>query len=204
MAVGAYSTYKLATAFPDLNIIVVFLLAGVITAGVGLIFGTPSLRIKGFYLAVATLAAQFFLSWMFNKVPWFYNYNPSGTITMPPRTVFGVMVTGPAATAEARVHHRPPPGDAAGAGGEEHRPQPYRAILDGDPGHGHRRGAHRLPAVADQADWRSRCRSFYCRRGGRDDTSPCGSAASRPPRPSTSTSPSRCCSWSSSADWEAC
>jgi branched-subunit amino acid ABC-type transport system permease component len=102
MAVGAYATYKLATAFPDLNIVVVFVLAGVVTAGVGLIFGTPSLRIKGFYLAVATLAAQFFLSWMFNKVPWFYNYNPSGTITMPPRTVFGVMVTGPAATAEAR------------------------------------------------------------------------------------------------------
>ena len=51
MAVGAYATYKLATAFPDLNIVVVFLLAGVVTAGVGLIFGTPSLRIEGFYLA---------------------------------------------------------------------------------------------------------------------------------------------------------
>ena len=102
MAVGAYSTYKLVTMFPDLNVIVVFLIAGAITAGVGLVFGIPSLRIKGFYLAVATLAAQFFLSWMFNKVPWFYNYNPSGTITMPPRTVFGVMVTGPEATAEVR------------------------------------------------------------------------------------------------------
>jgi branched-chain amino acid transport system permease protein len=102
MAVGGYSTYKLITAFPDLNIIVAFLLAGVITAGVGLVFGIPSLRIKGFYLAVATLAAQFFLSWMFNKVPWFYNYNPSGTITTPPRTVFGVMVAGPEATAEVR------------------------------------------------------------------------------------------------------
>jgi len=102
MAVGAYSTYKLITAFPDLNVIVAFLIAGVITAGVGLVFGVPSLRIKGFYLAVATLAAQFFLSWMFNKVPWFYNYSPSGTITTPPRTVFGVMVTGPEATAEVR------------------------------------------------------------------------------------------------------
>ena len=102
MAVGAYATYKLITAFPDLNVIVAFILAGVITAAVGLVFGTPSLRIKGFYLAVATLAAQFFLSWMFNKVPWFYNYNPSGTITTPPRTVFGVMVTGPEATAEVR------------------------------------------------------------------------------------------------------
>ena len=102
MAVGAYSTYKLVTMFPDMNVIVAFLLSGLIAAGVGLVFGIPSLRIKGFYLAVATLAAQFFLSWMFNKVPWFYNYNPSGTITAPPRMMAGIMVTGPEATAETR------------------------------------------------------------------------------------------------------
>ena len=102
MAVGGYMTYKLTTAFPDLNIIVVFLLAGLIAAAVGLVFGIPSLRIKGFYLAVATLAAQFFLGWLFNKVAWFYNYNASGTITAPPREMFGVMVTGPTATAEVR------------------------------------------------------------------------------------------------------
>ncbi|MFQ5958471.1 MAG: branched-chain amino acid ABC transporter permease [Alphaproteobacteria bacterium] len=102
MAVGGYMTYKITTAFPDLNIVVVFLLAGLIAAAVGLVFGIPSLRIKGFYLAVATLAAQFFLSWMFNKVAWFYNYNPSGTITAPPREVAGVMVAGPQAAAEVR------------------------------------------------------------------------------------------------------
>jgi branched-chain amino acid transport system permease protein len=102
MAVGAYSAFKLTTAFPPLNIIVVFLLAGLIAAGVGLLFGIPSLRIKGFYLAVATLAAQFFLIWLFNKVPWFTNYASSGTITAPPRTVLGVMVTGPESTAAAR------------------------------------------------------------------------------------------------------
>ena len=102
MAVGAYSAFKLSTAFPDLNILLVFPLAGLAAAGVGLLFGIPSLRIKGFYLAVATLAAQFFLIWLFNKVPWFVNYAPSGTISAPPRTVFGVMVTGPEATAAAR------------------------------------------------------------------------------------------------------
>jgi branched-chain amino acid transport system permease protein len=102
MAVGAYMTYKMTTTWPDLNMIVVFILSGLCAAGVGIIFGIPSLRIKGFYLAVATLAAQFFLSWMFNKVPWFYNYNPSGTITAPPRTMFGHMITGPEATAETR------------------------------------------------------------------------------------------------------
>ncbi len=102
MAVGAYSTFKLTTAFPDLNILIVFLLSGVVTAGVGILFGLPSLRIKGFYLAVATLAAQFFLIWMFNKVAWFTNYDPSGSITAPPRDIFGVTVTGATATAETR------------------------------------------------------------------------------------------------------
>ena len=102
MAVGAYMTYKITTAWPEMDIIVAFLLSGLCAAGVGIIFGVPSLRIKGFYLAVATLAAQFFLGWMFNKVPWFVNYNPSGTITAPPRTTFGHMMTGPEATAETR------------------------------------------------------------------------------------------------------
>ena len=102
MAVGAYAAFKLATAFPWLNILVVFGLAGLMAAMVGILFGIPSLRIKGFYLAVATLAAQFFLVWLFNKVPWFVNYASSGTITAPPRTVLGVMVTGPQATAPVR------------------------------------------------------------------------------------------------------
>ncbi len=103
MACGAFAAFKLATAFPDLNIVVVFLLAGLITAAVGVLFGIPSLRIKGFYLAVATLAAQFFLIWLFNKVPWFTNYSPSGVISAPPRAVVGdLYVTGSAATPEAK------------------------------------------------------------------------------------------------------
>src|SRR6516225_1938600 len=89
MAVGAFATYKLTTALPGLNIVLALLLAGTITALVGVLFGFPSLRIKGFYLAVATLAAQFFLIWMFNKFPWFYNYSASGVISAPPRAVFG-------------------------------------------------------------------------------------------------------------------
>src|SRR5262245_27963131 len=55
MAVGAYAAYNMTTAFPEVNILVIFLLAGLITAVVGLVFGVPSLRIKGLYLAVATL-----------------------------------------------------------------------------------------------------------------------------------------------------
>lgn len=95
MAVGAYACYKLMTAFPDVNIFFHVLGAGGITALVGTAFGLPSLRIKGFYLAVATLAAQFFLVWLFNRVAWFYNYSASGQINAPEREVFGVLVTGP-------------------------------------------------------------------------------------------------------------
>jgi branched-chain amino acid transport system permease protein len=102
MAVGAYACYKLMVAFPEINIVFHVLIAGGITAAVGVAFGLPSLRIKGFYLAVATLAAQFFLVWLFNKVAWFYNYSASGQINAPERTVFGVIVTGPNTEAWAK------------------------------------------------------------------------------------------------------
>ena len=94
MAVGAYACYKLMTGFPEINIFFHVIIAGGITAGVCVLFGLPSLRIKGFYLAVATLAAQFFLVWLFNRVPWFYNYSASGQISAPERTLFGIPITG--------------------------------------------------------------------------------------------------------------
>jgi branched-chain amino acid transport system permease protein len=103
MAVGAFATYKLATLFPGLHIVPILFAAGAITALVGVLFGFPSLRIKGFYLAVATLAAQFFLIWMFNKFPWFYNYSASGVISAPPRALWGrVYVTGAEADPRAK------------------------------------------------------------------------------------------------------
>ena len=99
MACGAFAAYKLSTSFPEMHIVVVFLLSGGITALVGVFFGIPSLRIKGFYLAVATLAAQFFLIWLFNKVGWFTNYSASGTISAPPRALWGdLYITGPEAS----------------------------------------------------------------------------------------------------------
>jgi branched-chain amino acid transport system permease protein len=102
MAVGAYASYKLVTSFPEMNFVLAILLSGGITAAVGVVFGLPSLRIKGFYLAVATLAAQFFLVWLFNKVGWFFNYSPTGMIVSPPREMFGFLVTGPEAHPGAR------------------------------------------------------------------------------------------------------
>ena len=102
MAVGAFSVYKLMVAVPELGFVPLVILSGLITAAVGTLFGLPSLRIKGFYLAVATLAAQFFLIWMFNKVGWFFNYNATGMITSPPMTMFGVIITGPEGTPAAK------------------------------------------------------------------------------------------------------
>src|SRR5499433_2852844 len=102
MGVGAYATYKLTTLMPEMNVVVLILASGLIAATVGVLFGLPSLRIKGFYLAVATLAAQFFLSWCFIRVPWLYNYNISASIEVPTRTFLGVPVTGPTATPVTR------------------------------------------------------------------------------------------------------
>ena len=97
MGVGAYACYKLTSYFPDVNIIIIILGSGFVSAIVGALFGLPSLRIKGFYLVVATLAAQFFLEWCFIRVGWLYNYNPSGAIEVPQREVFGWIVTGASA-----------------------------------------------------------------------------------------------------------
>jgi branched-chain amino acid transport system permease protein len=98
MGVGAYAAFKLTTSFPGLNIVIVFFAAGLITAAVGILFGLPSLRIKGFYLAVATLAAQFFLVWLFYKWGWLRNHSPTGQITAPTREFLGIVVTGPRAS----------------------------------------------------------------------------------------------------------
>ena len=102
MGVGAYACLKLTTFFPHVNIIVWILASGFFSAAVGVLFGLPSLRIKGFYLAVATLAAQFFLEWCFIRIPWLYNNSVSGAIEVPLRTMFGIPITGPTATAVTR------------------------------------------------------------------------------------------------------
>jgi branched-chain amino acid transport system permease protein len=102
MGVGAYACYKLDTYFPHVNIIVWILVSGLFASAVGVVFGSPSLRIKGFYLVVATLAAQFFLEWAFARVPWLYNNNTSGAIEVGAHTLFGVPITGPTATPATR------------------------------------------------------------------------------------------------------
>src|SRR5712691_9370315 len=95
MAVGAYAAYNVALRLPDINIVVVFLFAGLMAMLVGLLFGLPSLRIKGFYLAVATLASQFFLEWTFARVKWFTNYAPSGSVAVGRVDLFGIPIDSP-------------------------------------------------------------------------------------------------------------
>jgi branched-chain amino acid transport system permease protein len=98
MGVGAYACYKLITIFPEMNIVIAIALSGFFSAVVGVAFGLPSLRIKGFYLAIATLAAQFFLVWLFEKWAWLYNYAASGAIQVPNIQMFGFTVAGPGAS----------------------------------------------------------------------------------------------------------
>ena len=95
MGVGAFACYKLTTIFPDVNIIIHIFLSGFVAAAIGIFIGIPSLRIKGFYLAVATLASQFFLEWAFGRIAWLYNYNDSGAIDAINRSLFGIPLTEP-------------------------------------------------------------------------------------------------------------
>lgn len=89
MAVGAFAAFNLVLRVPGMPILLAFVLAGLIAAAVGILFGLPSLRIKGFYLAVATLAAQFFIEWALTKFGWFSNYNSSGVIDAQKIVILG-------------------------------------------------------------------------------------------------------------------
>ncbi len=96
MAVGAYAGYNLMLRLPWMNFLVALVLAGLIAAAAGMLFGIPSLRITGLYLAVATLAAQFFSDWAFARVKWFTNYSHSGSASTAPVQIFGWQVDTPA------------------------------------------------------------------------------------------------------------
>jgi branched-chain amino acid transport system permease protein len=106
MAIGAYSAYKFGTGvniplaiftidIPPLPVFWSILLGGLMAAIVGILFGIPSLRIKGLYLAVATLAAQFFFDWVFIRIKWFTNYVSSGSVSAPELNFFGFYANKP-------------------------------------------------------------------------------------------------------------
>jgi branched-chain amino acid transport system permease protein len=96
MAVGAFAAYNFVLRVPGIPVLVAFALGGLCAAMVGVVFGLPSLRIRGFYLAAATLATQFFVVWALTKIGWFTNYSSSGVITAQKITILGYDFTSPA------------------------------------------------------------------------------------------------------------
>ena len=95
MSVGAFAAYNFELRLPGLPLLGSMLLAAATAAGIGALFGLPSLRIRGFYLAVSTLAAQFFVQWALTKFSWFSNNSPSGVIDAPPLSIGGIVFEGP-------------------------------------------------------------------------------------------------------------
>ncbi|RQO81967.1 branched-chain amino acid ABC transporter permease [Acidovorax sp. FJL06] len=92
MAVGAYGAYNFFVRFPGLPLIPALILGGLCATFFGILFGLPSLRVKGLYLAVATLAAQFFSDWMFLRIKWFTNNSDSGSVSVSNLQVFGMPI----------------------------------------------------------------------------------------------------------------
>jgi branched-chain amino acid transport system permease protein len=95
MAVGAYAAYNFMVRIEAMPLLVALLLGGVCATVFGVLFGIPSLRIKGLYLAVATLAAQFFVDWAFLRIGWFTNDSASGSVSVARLDVFGWIVDTP-------------------------------------------------------------------------------------------------------------
>ena len=95
MAVGAYAAYNTFVRIDGMPLIVALLVGGLFATLVGIFFGIPSLRVKGLYLAVATLAAQFFCDWAFLRVSWFTNNSSSGSVSVSKLQVFGLSVETP-------------------------------------------------------------------------------------------------------------
>jgi branched-chain amino acid transport system permease protein len=95
MAVGAYAAYNFSVRIEGMPLILALLLGGACATVVGVLFGIPSLRIKGLYLAVATLAAQFFCDWAFLRISWFTNNSSSGSVSISNMNVFGISINTP-------------------------------------------------------------------------------------------------------------
>ena len=79
-----------------LPLIPAVILGGLCAMAFGILFGLPSLRVKGLYLAVATLAAQFFSDWMFLRIKWLTNDSASGSVSVSQLQVFGLPIESPA------------------------------------------------------------------------------------------------------------
>ncbi|WP_300318596.1 branched-chain amino acid ABC transporter permease [Accumulibacter sp.] len=95
MAVGAYAAYNFHMRIEGMPLLASLLLGGLTSALVGIFFGIPSLRVRGLYLAVATLAAQFFTDWVFLRIPWFTDNSLSGNVSVSNLQVMGWQINNP-------------------------------------------------------------------------------------------------------------
>ena len=95
MAAGAFACFNLILRVDGLPFFGALIISGLIAAAIGIVFGLPSLRIRGIYLMVATLASQFFIIWVIDKFGWFKNYDSSGIITAQDIVIFGRPYTTP-------------------------------------------------------------------------------------------------------------
>jgi branched-chain amino acid transport system permease protein len=93
MAVGAYASLILYSRY-GIPLIPSIFGGGLVAAIVGSVFGIPSLRIKGFYLAVSTLAAQFIIEWVLTHWKW-VSGGVFGTIDVPDLAIFGWLLDTP-------------------------------------------------------------------------------------------------------------
>lgn len=94
MAVGAYGAYNFLMRVPGMPLLAALILGGICAAVFGMVFGLPSLRVKGLYLAVATLAAQFFSDWLFLRMSWFTLHSSSGAVAVPDLSILGLSLSG--------------------------------------------------------------------------------------------------------------
>jgi len=88
IAVGAYTSAVLTNRF-ELPFLVGLISAGLIAGLIGMIFGIPSLRVKGFYLAISTIAAQFIIIWVLNH--WTSVTGGFNGISVPPASIGSIV-----------------------------------------------------------------------------------------------------------------
>ena len=95
MAVGAYAAYNLQARFEGMPLLLALIGGGLVAMVFGVVFGLPSLRIRGLYLAVATLAAQFFMDWLTTRADWVTNNSSSGSVSAKALAIAGWQIDTP-------------------------------------------------------------------------------------------------------------
>ena len=179
MSVGAYTAANLAVKL-DLPFWITLPAGGLMAALIGAIVGIPSLRIKGLYLAIATLAGQLIIEWTINHVP-AISGGAQASIEVPRPSLFGIELKTQGQLYFFLLFFAV----LAIVGDAQPGAQPHRPRLRRHPRPGHRRRDHRHQHLSATSCWRSRSRR----------STPASAACSTPTisaSPTTSSSRSAC------------